>query len=202
MKQRKTPHKVLVFMLAFTLIFACACGTPGSSDTPTKTPSAKGNYLVIPLTSGNTSPISAMSYDLLNTVSTIQLYDTADYDILNECFAIIDRYEKIYRMLIEDTKDKLPNVKMILCEPFMLAESANENDIIKWTCYPGVKEYAATVKKLAKEYDLPFVALQDKLEQAAAGHADCYAFDGIHPTPAGAKMIATEWVKAFERVQK
>ena len=114
----------------------------------------------------------------------------------------LDRYEKIYRLLIEDTKAKLPNVKMILCEPFMLAESANENDIVKWTCYPGVKEYAATVKNLAKEYGLTFVPLQDKLEEAAAGHADCYVFDGIHPTPAGAKIIATEWLKAFERVQK
>ena len=114
----------------------------------------------------------------------------------------LDRYEKIYRLLIEDTKAKLPNVKMILCEPFMLAESANENDIVKWTCYPGVKEYAATVKNLAKEYGLTFVPLQKKLEEAAAGHADCYLFDGIHPTPAGAKIIATEWLKAFERVQK
>ena len=114
----------------------------------------------------------------------------------------LDRYEKIYRMIIEDTKRKLPDVKMILCEPFMLAESANENDIIKWTCYPGVKEYAATVRKLANEYDLPFVALQEKLEEASAGHADCYAFDGIHPTPAGAKLIANEWLKAFEQVQK
>ena len=114
----------------------------------------------------------------------------------------LDRYEKIYRLLIEDTKAKLPNVKMILCEPFMLAESANENDIVKWTCYPGVKEYAATVKNLAKEYGLTFVPLQNKLEEAAAGHADCYVFDGIHPTPAGAKIIATEWLKAFERVQK
>ena len=114
----------------------------------------------------------------------------------------LDRYEKIYRMLIEDTKAHLPNVKMILCEPFMLPESANENDIIKWTCNPGVREYAATVRKLAKEYGLTFVALQEKLEEMAAGHADCYVFDGIHPTPAGAKIIANEWLKVFERVQK
>ena len=109
----------------------------------------------------------------------------------------LDRYEKIYRMMIEDTKAKLPDVKMILCEPFMLADSANENDIVKWTCNPGVKEYAATVRKLATEYDLAFVALQEPLEKAAAGHADCFVFDGIHPTPAGAKIIANEWMKVF-----
>ena len=114
----------------------------------------------------------------------------------------LDRYEKVYRMLIEDTKAKLPNVKMILCEPFMVTESTGENDIVKWTCNPGVREYAATVRKLAKEYELPFVALQETLTEKSAGHADCYVFDGIHPTPAGAKLIAEEWLKVFEQVQK
>ena len=114
----------------------------------------------------------------------------------------LDRYEKVYRMLIEDTRAKLPNVKMILCEPFMVTESAGEQDIIKWTCSPGVRDYAATVRKLACEYGLPFVALQDMLTEKSAGHADCYVFDGIHPTLAGAKLIAQEWLKVFEQVQK
>lgn len=115
----------------------------------------------------------------------------------------LDRYEKVYRMLIEDTKAKLPNVKLILCEPFMLTESTSEKDIVKWNCKPGVLEYAATVKKLAKAYNLPFVELQETLEKKAAGHADCYVFDGIHPTPAGAKLIAEEWLKVFrEQIEK
>ena len=112
----------------------------------------------------------------------------------------LDRYEKIYRCLIEDTKKKLPNVKMILCEPFMLADSAGEADVIKWTCNPGVREYAATVRRLAEEYALPFVALQEAMEEGAKGNADCFVFDGIHPTPAGAKIIANEWLKVFETI--
>lgn len=110
----------------------------------------------------------------------------------------LERFEKVYRMLIEDTKAKLPNVKMILCEPFLLPESTSEQDMVKWTCQPGVLEYAATVKRLANEYGLPFVALQKTLEERAAGNADCYVFDGIHPTPAGAKIIAEEWLKVFK----
>ena len=31
----------------------------------------------------------------------------------------LDRFEKVYRMLIEDTKKRLPNVKMMLLEPFV-----------------------------------------------------------------------------------
>lgn len=29
------------------------------------------------------------------------------------------RFEKIYRMIIEETKERLPNIKIVLCEPFV-----------------------------------------------------------------------------------
>ena len=87
------------------------CNTPSannSSDLPnnevsvTNTP--KSNYLVLPLTTGEVSPISACSYDLLHTVCTIQIYDSTDYDILNECFAVIDKYEKLFSRTLEGSE--------------------------------------------------------------------------------------------------
>lgn len=113
-----------------------------------------------------------------------------------------DRFEKIYRMMIEDTVAKLPDVKIILCEPFMLRDSAAEIDTIKWDCNPGVREYAKTVRKLAKEYGLAFVPLQDKLSALAEKNgAKYYLYDGIHPTPVGSKIIATEWLKTFKEIK-
>ena len=58
----------------------------------------------------------------------------------------LNRYEKIYRMMIEDTKAKLPDVKMILCEPFMLADSANENDIVPKNKVLHCFHYESTLK--------------------------------------------------------
>ena len=110
----------------------------------------------------------------------------------------IERYEKIYRMMIEGTKTKLPNVKIILCEPFMLVDSAYEQDKIKWNHAQGVREYAKVVKKLAEEYGLYFLALQDKFSANAEMYgAEYYLHDGVHPTPAGAKLIADAWLKLF-----
>ena len=110
----------------------------------------------------------------------------------------LNRFEKVYRLLIEDTKAKLPNVKLILCEPFMLPDSAYPWDLLKWDEKAGVRAYAKAVKKLAEEYRLPFVSLQNKLLQKAAEHgAAYYLYDGIHPTPAGAKLIAEAWLKTF-----
>ena len=72
-----------------------------------------------------------------------------------------ERFEKVYRMLIEDTKAKLPNIKFMLMEPFVLPGRATE---AAWEDFSGtVYQLAEIVQKLAKEYNLSFVPLQEKL---------------------------------------
>lgn len=117
------------------------------------------------------------------------------HEIYNKNGVDLERFEKVYRMLIEDTKKRLPNVKFILCEPFVLIGRATEE---KYEEFLEVKKYAAVVKKLAEEYNLLFVALQDKLDEAAEKHgAAHYLYDGVHPDIAGGKLIAEEWLKVF-----
>ena len=107
----------------------------------------------------------------------------------------LERFERVYRMLIEDTKLRLPNVKFILCEPFVLKGSATEEHYQEFC---DVKEYAKVIKKLAEEYGAGFVALQEKFEQAAELHgAVHYLYDGVHPDMAGARLIAEEWLSVF-----
>ena len=61
-----------------------------------------------------------------------------------------------------------------------------------------IKEYAKTVKTLAEEYGLYFLPLQEKLDEAARKFgAEKYLYDGVHPTVAGAGLIAEAWVKLF-----
>lgn len=112
---RRIHSALLITNLIITFLFS-GCNFPSGAEdkTPsvTATPSgpasgslpSKNNYLVIPLTSGAVSPISACSYDLLHTVCTIQLYDSTDYDILNECFAVIDKYEKLFSRTMESSE--------------------------------------------------------------------------------------------------
>ena len=109
----------------------------------------------------------------------------------------LDRFEKMYRILIEDTKAKLPNVKILLCEPFILKGIAMEGEGV-WEQFLSVYEYAAVVKKLAEEYDLYFLPLQETLSKAAENEgAAYYLSDGVHPAEAGAKLIANEWLQLF-----
>lgn len=108
----------------------------------------------------------------------------------------IVRYEKIYRILIEDTLERLPNLKIILCEPFVLEGSATKE---KFEEFSQIREYAKVVKKLAKEYNLYFLPLQDKFDEAVKTiPAHLLLFDGVHPETAGAVLIADEWLKLFK----
>lgn len=110
-----------------------------------------------------------------------------------------ERFEKVYRMLIEDTLKRLPNIKTVLCEPFVLEGSATgTKDSETFLKFREIYKYAAIVKKLAEEYGLYFLPLQKRFDEAAERFgAEHYLYDGVHPMVAGAKLIADEWLKLF-----
>ena len=113
----------------------------------------------------------------------------------------LERFERVYRMILDDTLARLPKLKIMLCEPYVLHGDATDE---KWEEFNKVREYAKVVKNLAKEYGLYFVPTQAPLENKAEKFgAKYYADDGVHPTPAGAKVLADEWIKVFnEQVNK
>ena len=109
----------------------------------------------------------------------------------------IVRYEKVYRMIIEETKERLPDVKFILCEPFVLKGETTKED---YDMFLKVREYAKVVKLLAEEYSLHFLPLQKNLDEAAEKFgADKFLYDGVHPSLAGAGLIADAWLKLFKK---
>ena len=108
----------------------------------------------------------------------------------------LDRFEKVYRMIIEDTKKALPNAKLIICEPFVLKGRATEE---RYDDFLSVKQYAKICKDLATEYNIPFVELQKPIEEFNQNHAEGIClYDGVHPNIAGAHIIASEWLKTFK----
>lgn len=114
----------------------------------------------------------------------------------------LTRWEKVYRMLIEDTKERLPNTKIMILEPFVLRGSKTDYDNRYETFVKG-KDYAVKAKEIAGDYGLTFVPLQEKFDEAAERFGgEHYLYDGVHPDVAGAALIAEEWLKAFEKMEK
>jgi lysophospholipase L1-like esterase len=103
----------------------------------------------------------------------------------------VEKYEKDYRALLKRTLEALPNVKLVICEPFVLRCGA-VND--KW--FPEFDQYRAAAKKISKEFNALFVPFQsmfdDAVKKAPAAH---WAGDGVHPTMAGAYLMGQEWLK-------
>lgn len=106
------------------------------------------------------------------------------------------RFENVYRMLIEDTLQALPNGKLMLMEPFVLKGSET---VQHWEAFhTGVAERAEIVHRLAREYSLFFVPLQRKLDNACLNYDPSYWLpDGVHPSPAGHRLIADAWLDVF-----
>ena len=107
----------------------------------------------------------------------------------------LKRYENIYRLILTETKERLPNIKIIICEPFTLKGKATET---KFEEFSILFDYAKVCKKLAEEFNCEFLPLQNKLDYYAEKYGDTVCLtDGVHPAPFGAKLIADEWLKLF-----
>ena len=108
-----------------------------------------------------------------------------------------EKYEKIYSMLIEEIKEALPDIKIMILEPFVLKASATEKE---WdTFHTEVLKRAEKAKAIAEKYDLPFIPLQDKFDQAEKlMPANYWLRDGVHPTTMGHELIKREWIKTFK----
>ena len=177
---RRIYSALLITNLIITFLFS-GCNFPSGAEdkTPsvTATPSgpasgslpSKNNYLVIPLTSGAVSPISACSYDLLHTVCTIQLYDSTDYDILNECFAVIDKYEKLFSRTMESSEVYQINRASAGQSQTIFTVSDELKDILEFSLeYSSISKGALdiSIAPLSSLWD--FSGLEHKTEAPAA----------------------------------
>ena len=116
-----------------------------------------------------------------------------------------EKFEKIYCMLIEEIKEALPDIKIMLLEPFCLRASATENTEEipdKWENFNSeVKKRAEKTNAIAEKYNLKFIPLQNKFDEVAEKSNNIYWLaDGVHPTPMGHELIKREWLKAYEQL--
>ncbi len=111
-----------------------------------------------------------------------------------------EKYFQIYSMLIEEIQAALPDVKIMILEPFTLKGIGNES---YWEEFQKeVFKRAEKAKAIAEKYNLTFVPLQEKFDEAAnVASNDYWLRDGVHPTTVGHELIKREWMKAFEEMK-
>jgi lysophospholipase L1-like esterase len=98
-------------------------------------------------------------------------------------------YERQYTTLLRETRSALPNITIVVLEPFVLRVGAVD---ASW--FPAFDERRAAAARVAAAVDARFVPLQGVFDaRAAEMGAEALAKDGVHPTPAGHALIAQQW---------
>jgi len=107
----------------------------------------------------------------------------------------VEVYEKDYRALLKRTKEAFPGIKLVLCEPFYVLETS----AVDKTWIEPMKQYQASAKKIADEFNTIWVPFQDVFDEAIKhAPATYWTGDGVHPAMPGAQLMAEAWLRAVK----
>ena len=115
------------------------------------------------------------------------------------------KFEKIYTMLIEEVLEALPDIKLMILEPYALPGAATEGVLEdgrdKYTVFrKDTEDKAAACRRVAEKFSIPFVPLQAKLDEMQKAYGtESVSGDGVHPNVTGHLLIARAWMEAFEK---
>lgn len=105
-------------------------------------------------------------------------------------------YKDAYKQLLDKTLKELPQVQIIIGEPFAVNNVKHVND----TWYPEFPKYQQAAQDIAKEYNTAFIPYQqifDKAEKRAPGNY--WTTDGVHTTLAGVNLMAESWLSTIKK---
>ena len=107
----------------------------------------------------------------------------------------VEIYEKDFRALLNRTKKALPGLKLVICEPFAVTGTSAVDE--SWM--EPVSAYQRAAKKMAGEFDAIWVPFQKVFDEAVKHAPPTYwTGDGVHPSMAGAQLMAEAWLKAVQ----
>ena len=117
------------------------------------------------------------------------------HTLVNGYKGTIETYRDDYKKLLDRTRAALPSVKLIIGEPYAINGVKAVDD--KW--YPVFNEYRAAAREIADSYGAVFVPYQEVYEKAMKSAPGSYwTADGVHPSLAGARLMAEAWMRAVK----
>jgi len=107
----------------------------------------------------------------------------------------IKTYQDDYKALLDRTKQKLPELKLIIGEPYAVIGVKAVDE--KW--YPAFNDYRHAAREIADSFGAAFIPYQDIYDKAQKSAPGSYwTADGVHPTLAGARLMAQAWLETVK----
>lgn len=107
----------------------------------------------------------------------------------------VEKYEQDYKQLLTLTRKMLPDLKLIIGEPFAVPGTSAVTE--KW--FPDFDGYRAVAKKMAEEFNAVFIPYQTIFNEAVLrAPAKYWTGDGVHPSMAGCSLMAEAWLRAVK----
>lgn len=110
----------------------------------------------------------------------------------------VEEYEKNFRKILSQTKEKLPNCKLLIISPFYLSESEYEE------AYPSkvvkeVKKYIEVARKISEEFSAAFLNTNEMfLEHLKYRHYFTFGNECVHPNETGVAVLANGVYKTIK----
>ena len=105
----------------------------------------------------------------------------------------VEVYEREYDALLTRTRVALPDVRLVVCEPFVLRCGAVDES---W--FPEFDTYREAAKRVAVTHHTTWVPFQTMVDEAVRyAPPEHWAGDGVHPSGAGAALMAGTWLWAM-----
>jgi len=103
-------------------------------------------------------------------------------------------YEADYRALLDRTRGAYPDIKLIICQPFILTETKAVDK--SWV--EPFRPYQDISRKICMDYGATWVPFQEAFTSASEiAQATYWTHDGVHPSMAGAQLMAKTWLEAL-----
>ncbi|WP_207425941.1 SGNH/GDSL hydrolase family protein [Pedobacter sp. SYSU D00535] len=107
----------------------------------------------------------------------------------------LEKYRNDYRALLDRSRQQIPDLKLIIGEPFAVAGIKAVDE----TWFPAFNDYRKAAREVAEQYGAAFIPYQsvfDKAQQLAPG--EYWTYDGVHPTIAGNRLMAQAWLETVK----
>jgi lysophospholipase L1-like esterase len=106
----------------------------------------------------------------------------------------VEEFKRIYRDILVQVRNEFTEIKIILCEPFLLPVNEEQK---KWR--EDLDPKINIIRNLAREFNTEYLALDGIFAEASTKQKpDFWTVDGIHPTYAGHALIARAWINKFK----